>query len=316
MARSPAFRFYPSDFLGSPDVQVMDLHEIGAYTLLLCTAWNSERHGYLPDDENLLRRWAHMTKDQWGESRELLLKKFPLAGDGWRCNPRMVKEAEKQVSYSAAQSAKGSKGGRPKKLELYETKLELSKEKPEESRNKAPAKNEKAGVKPSVCVSVFASVSDCVSEVSTEANTLASTALAVPAIFELPLVAGKGEWGVSQMLYSEMVSCYPGVNVMTEFGKMRAWLITNPTRRKTPKGLPAFINNWLSGAQNKGGNNNARPTATDASIEAKKTWFERHAAQHVVDGADYPGRTIEAGDTGSEPRSTGSANGALFGTAR
>lgn len=26
--KSPAFRFYPADFMGSPDVQAMDLHEV------------------------------------------------------------------------------------------------------------------------------------------------------------------------------------------------------------------------------------------------------------------------------------------------
>ena len=129
MPKSPAFRFYPSDFLGSPDVQAMDLHEIGAYTLLLCTAWNSERHGYLPDDENLLRRWARMSREQWAESRGLLLKKFPVVEEGWRFNPRMVKEAEKQRVFSEVQSAKGKRGGRPpKNPEVIETKLGVTNE--------------------------------------------------------------------------------------------------------------------------------------------------------------------------------------------
>jgi uncharacterized protein YdaU (DUF1376 family) len=150
MARSPAFRFYPSDFMGAPDVQAMDLHEVGAYTLLLCTAWLSERHGYLPDDENLLRRWAKMTREQWTESRALLLKKFPVVEDGWRANPRMVREAEKQVAFSASQAAKGAKGGRPaKKPGLIEIKPGLSNQKPDESQTKAQQK-------PSVSVSVSA----------------------------------------------------------------------------------------------------------------------------------------------------------------
>lgn len=146
--KSPAFRFYPSDFISSPTVQAMDLHEVGAYMLLLCTAWVSERHGYLPDDEEMLRRWARMTREQWTQSRGLILGRFPVAEDGWRANPRMVEEAEKQAAYSESQSAKGKMGGRPKKAGG----------KPEVSEGKAGASKTESPEKPSVSVSV--SVSD------------------------------------------------------------------------------------------------------------------------------------------------------------
>jgi uncharacterized protein YdaU (DUF1376 family) len=108
-AKSPAFRFYPSDFMGSPDVQSMDLCEVGAYIYLLSTAWLAERHGYLPDDDERLRRWARMTREQWAQSRALLLSKFPVAEEGWRSNPRMVKEADKQELFSASQRKKAGK---------------------------------------------------------------------------------------------------------------------------------------------------------------------------------------------------------------
>lgn len=153
MAKSPAFRFYPSDFLGSPDVQIMDATEVGAYWLLLCTAWLSEQHGHLPDDHDRLRRWARLSHEQWERSKSILLSKFPLADDGTRYNPRMVEEAEKQRLYSEAQSRKGKSGGRPQK------KLELFPEKPELSKRKPNTAVKKAGVKPSVSVSVSASVS-------------------------------------------------------------------------------------------------------------------------------------------------------------
>lgn len=148
MSKSPAFRFYPADFMGSPDVQAMELHEVGAYLYLLFVAWQSERHGYLPDDDEKLRRWARMTREQWRESREILLSKFPIVEVGWRANPRMVIEAEKQQRFSASQSFKGRKGGRPKKNPgLSEEKPELLSGKPGESQTKAHEK-------PSVSVSV------------------------------------------------------------------------------------------------------------------------------------------------------------------
>jgi uncharacterized protein YdaU (DUF1376 family) len=146
--KSPAFRFYPADFMGSPDVQAMDLEEVGAYVFLLCMAWQSERHGHLEDNEDRLRRLARMSPTQWARSRDLLLRKFPVVEPGWRANARMVLEAGKQQSFSESQSAKGKRGGRPRKAD---DKLGLSNEKPELSSGLSPEK-------PSVSVSASASV--------------------------------------------------------------------------------------------------------------------------------------------------------------
>jgi uncharacterized protein YdaU (DUF1376 family) len=115
MSKSPSFRLYASDFLGSPSVQLMDAAEVGGYFLLLCVAWESDRHGYLPNDEDKIRRWSRLTREQWVQSRDLILSKFPLTEDGWRANPRMVLEAEKARAFSEIQSIKGAKGGRPSK---------------------------------------------------------------------------------------------------------------------------------------------------------------------------------------------------------
>ena len=46
---------------------------------------------------------------------------------------------------------------------------------------------------------------------------------------------------------------YPAVDVESELKKMTAWCDSNPTKRKTRRGVEAFINNWLSRAQDRGG---------------------------------------------------------------
>lgn len=137
--------------MASPDVQSMDLNEVGAYTLLLCIAWQQDRHGYLPDDENKLRRWARMSPEQWAISREMLLGKFPVVEAGMRANIRMIREAEKQSEFSAKQSGNGKLGGRPKKALGFENKAVGLEAKPKQKPD-APE------IKPSVSVSVSASV--------------------------------------------------------------------------------------------------------------------------------------------------------------
>lgn len=46
---------------------------------------------------------------------------------------------------------------------------------------------------------------------------------------------------------------YPAVNIEVELKKMVAWCDSNPTKRKTRKGIERFINNWLSRTQDSGG---------------------------------------------------------------
>ncbi len=47
-------------------------------------------------------------------------------------------------------------------------------------------------------------------------------------------------------------SLYPAVDVRQQYRKMIGWSNSNPKRRKTRKGMPRFINSWLSGEQDKG----------------------------------------------------------------
>lgn len=114
--------FYTGDFLSSPDVQLMEVHEVGAYCLLLFNSWQSDRPGYLPNDEHRIRRTARLTTEQWAISRDLLLSKFPLAPDdpSHRHNPRLVQEAVKQLLKRERLAANGRKGGRPEKQLLSE----------------------------------------------------------------------------------------------------------------------------------------------------------------------------------------------------
>jgi len=89
---------YAGDFLSSPDVLLMYTHEVGAYMLLLLNSWQGDRPGYLLNDENRLMRTTRLTVEQWAESKEILLKKWPVVNEdsSLRYNPRLVKEAAKQ----------------------------------------------------------------------------------------------------------------------------------------------------------------------------------------------------------------------------
>ncbi len=72
-------------------------------------------------------------------------------------------------------------------------------------------------------------------------------------IITLPLNTGE-EYPVFQRNIGEFAELYPAVDVLQAMRGMRGWLLTNPAKRKTKRGINRFINSWLSREQDKGGN--------------------------------------------------------------
>jgi uncharacterized protein YdaU (DUF1376 family) len=99
---SPAFQFYPDDFLGSSKVAVMTPTEIGVYVLLLCMDWNGHGISYNP---KLLARYCRMSEADFVEAWEVVGPCFETGEDGKLYNPRLIREREKQAAYSAKQKA-------------------------------------------------------------------------------------------------------------------------------------------------------------------------------------------------------------------
>jgi hypothetical protein len=67
---------------------------------------------------------------------------------------------------------------------------------------------------------------------------------------EFPTV-GKGSktWGLTSAKLAEYQEAFPGVDVEAECRKARQWCIDNSTKRKTAKGMPAFLGRWLAKVQ-------------------------------------------------------------------
>lgn len=88
-----------------------------------------------------------------------------------------------------------------------------------------------------------------------------------PPVISLPLNDGT-EYKVFQDQCQEWAGLYPAVDVMQQLRSMRGWLDANPKKRKTKRGIKAFINSWLSREQNRGGSQRQQPT------QARKSWAE------------------------------------------
>ncbi len=83
-----------------------------------------------------------------------------------------------------------------------------------------------------------------------------------PAVFELPCRGvGAKPYGVTQRQVDAWAQAYPGVDVLQELRKAKAWLEAVPTRGKTRQGMARFLVGWLGRAQDSAA---ARPPARAA----------------------------------------------------
>lgn len=64
----------------------------------------------------------------------------------------------------------------------------------------------------------------------------------------LPLNDGS-EHEVTEEDVAEYAQLYPAVDVMQQLRNMRGWLLANPQKRKTKRGIKAFITSWLAKEQ-------------------------------------------------------------------
>ena len=102
------FPFYANDFLGSMDVQLMSLEQVGAYALLLSWQWNSDSCDCkLPNDIEKVSRLARM--DMSLPENDIVAKKF-RQDDGWY-NAKLKKVFYKQLAQYEKMSKGGRKGG-------------------------------------------------------------------------------------------------------------------------------------------------------------------------------------------------------------
>ena len=109
--KSPAFQFYPTDYLASQRVQMMTLEEEGAYFRLLCYCW---QHGDIPADPDqaarLIGKGASTTL-----ARVVLAMFQPIDGTDRMNHDRLEAERAKQAAWREKSAAGGRKSAEKRK---------------------------------------------------------------------------------------------------------------------------------------------------------------------------------------------------------
>jgi len=122
MTSSPAFQFYPADFLFDENVVLMSLAGRGAYITLLCYCW---REGSIPADMTRLGRMCGTDSSAMAQLWSELEACFEKAGDRY-IHPRLEKERIKQQEYKAERSESGKKGALSRWSRVDEENKEVS----------------------------------------------------------------------------------------------------------------------------------------------------------------------------------------------
>lgn len=78
------------------------------------------------------------------------------------------------------------------------------------------------------------------------------TAEPEPVFITIPTNKTGEEFEVTQAFVDAMNELYPNVDVEAQIRSMKAWAISNPSKRKTKQGMTRFINSWLAREQDKG----------------------------------------------------------------
>lgn len=93
---------------------------------------------------------------------------------------------------------------------------------------------------------------------------------APPPVISMPLNDGT-EYPVTQEQCQEWAGLYPAVDVIQQLRNMRGWLIGNPGKRKTQRGILRFITSWLAREQDRGG---AACKPASQTQTGRKSWAE------------------------------------------
>ncbi len=126
-------------------------------------------------------------------------------------------------------------------------------------------------------------------DVSSEPEETPATEPTSPTVAEIVL-NDKSKAKITQAEVDQWKKLYPAVDVLQELRKMTAWCEANPTKRKTKRGIKAFIVNWLSREQDKGktGSTQQKPKQNAFCNYQQRTYdyaeIERRSRERLLSG--------------------------------
>jgi uncharacterized protein YdaU (DUF1376 family) len=107
--KSPAFQWYPNDFMGDVNVQLMDWTQRGIYVWLIGLCWLQKS---IPSDIGSLAKITNTSIGYWEENGSNILRCFNVSKSGQLIHPRVEREREKQRAYKEKKQIAGEIGAK------------------------------------------------------------------------------------------------------------------------------------------------------------------------------------------------------------
>lgn len=98
---------------------------------------------------------------------------------------------------------------------------------------------------------------------------------------EIPLVGDK-VYKMPERLVDEYQELYTGIDVRQEIKEYKAWTLSNPTKRKTERGILRSINLWLEKNQNRGNKNPSGGVNRDGKTSYDIEEYERYCRDKLM----------------------------------
>lgn len=101
---------FPADFMGDPNVRSMTNTQVGIYMILIMTAWQETPPCTLPNDDEVLARWA-LCKNirEWNRLSPPVMACWTLIDGRW-INKRLRREFDGRVEAADRAAKKGKSG--------------------------------------------------------------------------------------------------------------------------------------------------------------------------------------------------------------
>ena len=237
-SKSPAFQFYPRDWL---DMRVMRMsyEAQGVYMRLLCHIWNDTETQYsIRNEPAMLARILGLPKKKFFKIfSEIQWPGDPIfqEKDGFLVSKRLREEKVKQRDKSEKRKKAADARWGNVHDECNANALQV------------------------VCPSSSTSISSSTSTSTSKNKTVSSepeTDPEPPVIF-IPILkdkkSGKTEYPVTQSDIDEWEEAYPAVDIVQCLRNIREWNLSNPKKRKTLRGVRGHITSWMARDQDRGG---------------------------------------------------------------
>jgi uncharacterized protein YdaU (DUF1376 family) len=252
MSKSPAFQFYPGDWLSSLTVSSMTPAQEGAYIRLLALAWGENDCG-LPDDDLVLAQLSRLGEGWLNGGSTLVRKCFVKRGDRIY-NLRLLEERKKQSEWRKKSKEAGIKSGKSRREKMLGAEPTLTNgchlvgTKCEPNTNSSSSSSSSSFNTKENTTYSCSEPDKLVHEQhpSQEEFSLETQSRPDKVYLTYECRGNPPAWSLCSKDLNIWHRVYgDACDVLKECQKAKCWLEANTSRRKTAKGMKKFLNGWI-----------------------------------------------------------------------